>query len=495
MLVFGTQQLRQFACLGIFALVGGSGLFVPLLKAQEGDTPASSRLMNEQFEALQSYLQEQIQSGEYAKGVKAIEAALAVDSEDYRANTLRQKIALAVMRRQPEFAMELMKKQWVYELARLNDPRVAVHLGSTLQAATHVFAANGTPDQSVGWSERSLRELDSHLPAGSPHLLHLVRADVVFHLAALNREADEERASQLIRDEVELAEAMIAKHPDAPAALAYLMRVSQGEVAFATDPSQPFARLEKWATRYLALEPANQHVLNSYLSSCHLVIPFLAQQDPALAEELLERAGKVIEDARRALGSPEKWLTSYERTLGKHRATIDRSRRQRAMLGKLAPAYDVKQWINGEPIDPLSLKGKVILLDFWAVWCEACIATFPHLRHLQEEYGASGLQIIGVTRPYSYRWNDLTQSIEKSEDPVPWEAEMKMVQLFMQQYQLKHPTIVTPEESRMLQQYSVGALPHAILIDKSGLIRMIRVGNSSRNAEDLEAMIQQLLAE
>src|SRR5207248_2992439 len=67
------------------------------------------------------------------------------------------------------------------------------------------------------------------------------------------------------------------------------------------------------------------------------------------------------------------------------------------LIGK--PAADVQGdfAVNGKPVRLSELKGKVVLLDFWAVWCLPCIEALPQLEKLHGTYKADGLEILAVT--------------------------------------------------------------------------------------------------
>jgi len=64
--------------------------------------------------------------------------------------------------------------------------------------------------------------------------------------------------------------------------------------------------------------------------------------------------------------------------------------------GKAAPSFSLDR-LDGKVVTSRALKGKVILLDFWASWCAPCIASMPAIAKLQRDYGSKGLVVLGVT--------------------------------------------------------------------------------------------------
>jgi len=170
------------------------------------------------------------------------------------------------------------------------------------------------------------------------------------------------------------------------------------------------------------------------------------------------------------------------------------------LIGKKAPDLEGNFAIDGKPVKLSDLKGKVVMLDFWAVWCGPCIATFPHLRDWQSEYKDKGLEIVGVTTYYGIPGFDKEKASLQRADKgveVSSEKEQGMLKDFVAHHKLQHKIMTLTKEGWKAScgDYKVQGIPTVVLIDKKGNVQMVKVGSGDENAKALEAKIKELIAE
>jgi len=119
------------------------------------------------------------------------------------------------------------------------------------------------------------------------------------------------------------------------------------------------------------------------------------------------------------------------------------------------PDFTLKT-LEGQEITLSKLKGKVVLLDFWATWCAPCRESIPHLVELYKTYGEKGLEVIGM-------------NVDRGDTDT--------VRRFVKSMDIPYPIAVTPEE--VSRDFGVTALPTTILIDKEGRLREKILGFNS----------------
>jgi thiol-disulfide isomerase/thioredoxin len=152
-----------------------------------------------------------------------------------------------------------------------------------------------------------------------------------------------------------------------------------------------------------------------------------------------------------------------------------------SLEGKPSPALEMKEFLGKPPMAVAKLKGKPLVLFFWAHWCADCKAQAPILSKLQQQYGSRGLTIIGPTQRYGY--------VEGGVDAPP-DKELKYIAEIREKfYSSLDMTVPVSEEN--FKAWGSSTSPTLVLVDRAGVVRLYHPGGMSY--EELAPLVDKIV--
>jgi thiol-disulfide isomerase/thioredoxin len=126
--------------------------------------------------------------------------------------------------------------------------------------------------------------------------------------------------------------------------------------------------------------------------------------------------------------------------------------------------------LSGKRIDAATLKGKVVIVDFWASWCAPCKQEMPILEKLYQKYGSKGLVVVGV-------------SVDQEDANVG---------AFVKQLKVSFP-IVHDKAHGVANRFKPPRMPSSYIIDRQGIVRKVHGGFRAADASAIEGEVSSLL--
>lgn len=143
--------------------------------------------------------------------------------------------------------------------------------------------------------------------------------------------------------------------------------------------------------------------------------------------------------------------------------------------GAVAPPITSNVWLNSEPLTIASLRGKVVLVEFWTFGCYNCRNVEPWIKKWHQTYGDKGLTVIGVHAP-----------------EFSFEKKLDNLKGYIAKQQIDY-AVAVDNDFDIWHAWHNRAWPTLYLVDKRGIIRYHRIGEGGYRVT--EATIEQLLNE
>ncbi|EMI22963.1 Redoxin domain protein [Rhodopirellula maiorica SM1] len=454
-----------------------------------GDRTSSVDTFRQQWNDLRERMDENL-----SDAAEYLESQIAKDPDSEDLNTLRHAVATRFIEQQQyNEAAEQFRKLLEFQCKHREKPTNQFGILMTVQSIQDMTRHSGDDETLENAVDRGIEALQSaELQDQQTPLLPLSQL-AVLKAHFLVRDDHQDDADAIVQSVLQkLVSATESKDSDEETMLALLRMLRSLTTTDRENDSwreEFITQLDQSVTSAMDAYPDSAAIQNEYAETQYLMITQWRQDDPDATTERIKQVTATLN----SLAVRNATVRAMLRRLDLHRERIASVKPVDSLIGKPAPKWDVDAWVDTSGTTQESLKGKVVLLDFWAMWCGPCIATFPHLRQWREEFGEQGFEIVGVTQYYNFDWDEEKSQATRSKDDVPPPTERFAIARFLEHHQLQHPVMVTPNESEMPSEYGVRGIPHVVLIDRDGVVQFVKTGAGEATAKEIHAKIKELV--
>lgn len=140
-----------------------------------------------------------------------------------------------------------------------------------------------------------------------------------------------------------------------------------------------------------------------------------------------------------------------------------------SLLGGPAPAIS-GTLLDGGDFKLEALKGRIVVIDFWATWCPPCVASIPSIQKMSEKYADQPVTVIGINQD---------------------QGKTKVVQEFMRKKKITFAQVM--DRGEIGNAYHITGIPTTLIIDKDGSVQYVHVGGSATIGDELGEKVDRLL--
>ena len=140
--------------------------------------------------------------------------------------------------------------------------------------------------------------------------------------------------------------------------------------------------------------------------------------------------------------------------------------------GANVPDFRLQPFARGEPVLASSLKAKVVLVNFWATWCEACMEEMPSIVKLREGFASQGLEVVAVNM---------------DENPAA------VLPKALKDFGIAFPVYVDTD-AKLSETFDVRAIPFTVVMDRNRRVLFLEAGGRNWNSAEMQALVKQWLA-